>query len=160
MGEKGFEYHFDGEHHTCQLVPPSVVLYVTATPQPTMIRLVDAGMDVSPDHFVKLHHFNNYVSKRDYRPLTDEDGTDVYLEDGDIGCYNTFVHSVKSRLWVEDLAATPNGVGVYIANSRGECSPLLAGILVVSCLRQLHLSLLFGLHFLQDGIGGLLLGVH
>lgn len=120
MGERPFDYHFAGALHTCQLIPPSVVLYVTATPQPTMIRLVDAGLDVSPDHFVKLHHFSNYVSKRDYRPLTDEQGTEVYLEDGDLGCFNTFVHPDKSRLWVEDLAATPNGVGVYIANSRGD----------------------------------------
>lgn len=97
---------------------PSVTLHETATPQPTMTRLRKT-CNVKPEHFFKLEAFPNYISKRDYRPLQDVDGKDVWLADGDLCVGNLFAKHDKARLWVRDLADTRNGVGIYIANSRG-----------------------------------------
>ena len=119
----GVDFTIDGEAgsvpaRSVSIRPPSVVLHETATPQPTMLRFQRSGVDIKPQHFFKLDIFPNYVGKKNYRFLCDELGDDITLLDGELSACNAWVDNRKARAWIEDLAATPNGVGVYLANSR------------------------------------------
>ena len=116
-------YAYPSEHMAeLKLHRPSVTLHETATPLPTILRLLRAGSNVQPDNFFKLEPFPNYISKQDYRPVQDSAGSDVWLEDGDLNLGNVYANDPKAELWVHDLAATRNGIGIYLANSRGEQS--------------------------------------
>lgn len=120
-------YRYTASNGVADLVlhRPSVTLHETATPQPTMTRLRKI-CNVQPEHFFKLEAFPNYISKKDYHPLKGADGKDLWLADGDLCVGNLFAKHDKARLWVRDLADTRNGIGIYIANSRGAHTGLLS----------------------------------
>lgn len=126
MGQASYQFPY-GEEDLADLIlhRPSVTLHETATPLPTILR-IRRLCNMKARNFFKIEPFSNYISKRDYRTLLDEDGEEIWLKDGDLTVTNCFCDNWKADAWIEDLANTRNGIGIYIANSRGNTEVLLS----------------------------------
>ena len=118
MGQASYQFSCGEDMADLILHRPSVTLHETATPLPTILRIRRHG-NMKASNFFKIEPFANYISKKDYHPLHDDDGQDVWLKDGDLTATNCFSDNWKADAWTEDLANTRNGIGIYIANSRG-----------------------------------------
>ena len=104
-----------------KLSRPAVAVHITATPVPLLLGMVNHGVDLAPGRLSCLNDPDDYIGVSDYKWLC-EPGTDVpvHLDDGDLKKENSFADHWKVNLWLDDLDSTPHGLGLYIANSRGD----------------------------------------
>lgn len=107
---------------TYLLLSPAVVVHITATPVPVILGLLENGQEIHPNHFFCFAQGSDYIGVDNYKWLC-EPGTDVpvHLDDGELNTRNRFADQWKVNLWLDDLDATPQGLGLFLANPRGAC---------------------------------------
>lgn len=99
---------------------PSVIIHVTATPMPTILRLNRQGPKVNGGDLHLLKPSSTMSPNRTSGPCMTL-MADVWLEDDqEISIQNVFAQHWKPQLWIGDLDSIPMGLEIYIANGRGE----------------------------------------